>query len=252
LGKKNRQARRQLRAGTPRSPGEQTNALVVAFCAYYTVEQYFALSLAEFCRWRSDLVEAVITVQHVYLPSGRNYLVRKFLEETTAPWLLFVDSDILFSPQDVDVLLSTADPMTRPVVAGSYANMNEAGSRTEVWWREEAQGGSDPFERLSPVPLKACGMGFTLIHRRVLEAMRDSHEGSDPWIWFDTPYRPGVGERIDRYSGGRIGEDYEFCIRARELGFSIWGVPWIEVGHMKRSTVFPQEDDRPQVGGFTI
>src|SRR5271169_4631881 len=50
------------------------------------------------------------------ISEARNLVVRRFLEECRAPWLLSVDTDMVFTPADVDWLVAAADPVKRPVL----------------------------------------------------------------------------------------------------------------------------------------
>ena len=69
-------------------------------------------------------------------------------------------------------------------------------------------------------PIAACGMGFTLIHRRVFDAL---YNEADPWCWFGH----------DLYMGKRMGEDICFCERASKAGFSMFADGRVTVSHIK-------------------
>lgn len=168
-------------------------------------------------------LEGTISAAGPYIAQNRNLIVKRFLLESEADWLWFLDYDIIFAPETLGVLLSAAHPTAMPIVGGLYFGRFAEGIRS--MWREEKDG-----NRLSPVeiftdkltPLSAIGMGCTMIHRRVFQAMLADND--DPWPWFRHSITPEGDERNS--------EDYHFCQEARKLGFSIWGVP-IGLGHIK-------------------
>src|SRR5260370_41664130 len=50
------------------------------------------------------------------ISEARNLVVRRFLDECRAPWLLMCDTDMVFTPADVDRLAAAADPAARPLL----------------------------------------------------------------------------------------------------------------------------------------
>jgi len=51
-----------------------------------------------------------------HLPDSRNDVSRWFLDETDGEWLFFVDTDMGFPRDAVEMLVQSADPVERPVV----------------------------------------------------------------------------------------------------------------------------------------
>ena len=49
------------------------------------------------------------------LATGRNQVVKAFLGQTPAEWLLFIDADMGFEPDLIERLLDAADPVKKPV-----------------------------------------------------------------------------------------------------------------------------------------
>jgi len=81
-----------------------------------------------------------------------------------------------------------------------------------------------------PIDVDMVGTGCTIIRRKVLE---------DPFMRYDSKDLEAEDSpsifRFQKKSNGsyKSGEDEDFCVRARQLGYSIKLHTGIEVGHMK-------------------
>lgn len=154
------------------------------------------------------------------LPDSRNDVVRAFLETTDGEWLFFVDTDMGFPREIVDQLVASADKTSRPVVGalcfaarrGPTLNMYADTYHVHPTMYEknpDGQTGFTPYPLYpldSVVPVEATGTAAILIHRSVLEAVREKY-GTE---WFS---RVGTEDGEGYYS-----EDLSFCIRLIELG----------------------------------
>jgi GT2 family glycosyltransferase len=131
-----------------------------------------------------------------------------------------MDSDEQLSLEAFDKLIEAAHDKERPIVAGLVFASFEIGQpypQPVPTIFQDAPEGFLPlnnYDKDSLFQVDAAGTGCLLIHRSVLETMRenaDPHQG-DSWCWFwDGP--------ID---GIWIGEDLQFCRRVRSLGFPIY------------------------------
>ncbi len=164
-----------------------------------------------------------------YLDSGRNHAIANCLEQPDDAWewLLFVDSDVEFTPQHVaDLFRAHAeghlDPRAYPVIGGIYANP----------FADEVPGESEGDDRIGPVAYEwvsvtnlhgelegiptftfrrlsrkslaalppvigedicqvACvGTGFMGIHKSLLRTMEATY--GQPLPWFDEPVHNGI------------------------------------------------------------
>ena len=172
-----------------------------------------------------------------YIASGRDTMCEKFLT-SNMEWLLMVDWDISFSPDAVYALLDAADPIEKPIIAGAYVTYFGEESRLRPCWMQ-ASGDEEyvPASTIEVGKIVECttvGMGFTLIHRSVLEALKKKHK-SDPWHFFGH----------DIVNNSRVGEDLTFCRRARDLGFSVWGHGGVLLGHTKAKTFIVSDLNDP-------
>ena len=79
-------------------------------------------------------------------------------------------------------------------------------------------------------------MGFTLIHRSVLEKLAVEY-ADDPWHYFGH----------DIINNSHVGEDLTFCNRARKAGFSVWGHGGVLLGHTKAKTLVVSDVMNPDL-----
>lgn len=171
----------------------------------------------------------VIDVEGLYVPANRNQVVDQFLERDNSEWLWFVDADMQFGLDALPRLLDAAGD-ERKIIAGAYWAGSFDGTRSLSWIRRRDDG---DLWRIAAVqssglyPLDACGMGCTLIHRDVFEAILAQRGHDDPWVWF--------GHDLHRTSDGmsRAGEDVTFCLRALTAGFQTWGLADLMLDHHK-------------------
>jgi hypothetical protein len=194
----------------------------IGSCDPGTVNGAFAYRLIQLAQARSARLGPFVRVKGSGLLSKqRNRVVKQFLDGTKSDWLLLIDSDEQLTLEAFDKLLETAHDKERPVVAGLvFAGFGIEGApypKPVPAIFQDAPEGFLPlykYDKDSVFEIDAAGTGCLLIHRSVLEKMRetaDKNQGPD-WCWFwDGP--------VD---GNWIGEDLLFCRRIRALGFPIY------------------------------
>lgn len=162
------------------------------------------------------------------MDSTRNFVVQRFLDASDCEWLWFVDTDMGFPGDALDRLISSAHPTDRRIVGGMYFTPAEAEDdglggiayKTEpvvFGWGETSEGEGlrvlDSWPENSVFQVSAIGTGFMLIHRSLLEEIRET-EGD---TWFSHM----------RYANGtRLSEDLSFCLRSHKYGSS----PYVDTG----------------------
>jgi GT2 family glycosyltransferase len=192
----------------------------IGTCDPGQVNGEFAFSLIQIALSRSSRLGTFVRVKGSGLLSKqRNRVVKKFLE-TKSDWLLMIDSDEVLTTEAFDKLIETAHEKDRPIVAGLVFASFDTGEPYPMPLPTiflDAPEGFLPlhkYDKDSVFQVDAAGTGCLLVHRSVLEAMRenaDEHQGTD-WCWFwDGPI-----------NGDWIGEDLQFCRRVRSLGFPIY------------------------------
>lgn len=194
----------------------------IGSCDPGIVNGAFAYRLIQLAQARSARLGPFVRVKGSGLLSKqRNRVVKQFLDGTKSDWLLLIDSDEQLTLEAFDKLLETAHDKERPIVAGLvFAGFGIEGApypKPVPAIFQDAPEGFLPlykYDKDSVFEIDAAGTGCLLIHRSVLEKMRetaDKNQGTD-WCWFwDGP--------VD---GNWIGEDLLFCRRIRALGFPIY------------------------------
>lgn len=180
------------------------------------------------------------------LAAARNSVATQFLEQDAADWMLFIDSDMTFERDALERLFKHADPDTRPIVGGLCFGLDyETGPFPVVYKLVDTPDGpmthrpSALDRETGLMEVDGTGTAFLMIHRRVLEAVRD-RGWSTAYPWFQET----------ELSGHPVGEDIAFCLRARSLGFPITIDLDLRIGHKKDQIVIgspPREacqDDR--------
>lgn len=197
------------------------------------VEGAFCTGLIELIRARGGRIEGVLRVEGGLLSRQRNEIVKHFVDDMSAEWLLMLDSDEVITTQAFDKLVGAAHADERPVVAGLYFGTwpgNLLPKPVPHLYRQAEDGVSVvpvlDYPRDTLIDVDAAGTGCLLVHRSVLEAIRASaepHEGHD-WCWFrDLPL-----------NGLWLGEDLYFCRRIRALGYPIQAHTGAILQHRRR------------------
>jgi GT2 family glycosyltransferase len=139
-------------------------------------------------------------------------------------YLMWIDSDVLFTPQQFARLLSHQCD----IVAGLYLMEDGKHFAAVRDWDEEHFAKHGSFRFLTPgmlegeeklVEVAYTGMGFMLVKQGVFEKLE--------YPWFK-PIEKKIGEAVDFTM-----EDVSLALRARELGVKVLVDPQVRVGHEK-------------------
>ena len=191
---------------------------------------------------------------------ARNYLVDEFLRSGFTH-LLFIDSDIHYSPQDVIALMA----LDKDVIGGPYpkksinwANIAQAARNHPNLEPKELETlvgeyvfnvvkGTSQFQVTEPLEVMEIGTGFMMVKREVFGKMEEAypnirykpdHVGQANFdgtryihAFFDT-----VIDTKDSPTGGGseryLSEDYMFCQMWRKMGGQIYLCPWMKTQHI--------------------
>lgn len=227
------------------------DAVAVGYVHADEVAHSWHLSLTELVGWDLSHQQRVIRGGWVAvrcgtdgLPAARNKVVTQFLENDTADWLFWVDTDMGFRPDVVDRLLAVADPTERPIVGalcfaqkeltpdgmGGYA----CAPRPTIfdWVTDGEQQG---FIGRAVYPINALvrcagtGSACILIHRSVFERVQETAGPN----WYTRAYNKTMDKTI--------GEDLSFCMRAVAANIPIHVYTGVRASHLKH--LWLQESD---------
>jgi GT2 family glycosyltransferase len=185
--------------------------VAVCFPSGDMVHADFALALAGLCASASQFETPIINAKSSIVAEARNRCV-ELAREHGAGHLLFLDSDMVFPRTTLPALMARG----RDIVGATYP------------------------KRVAPYPaLGAVLEGGRVEDDGALVEMRHLPTGCllIRMTVFDTLSDPSFRFSFDPQNGSIVGEDYEFCDRARAAGFSIWCDAQLsfEIGHIGQS-----------------
>lgn len=130
--------------------------------------------------------------------------------------ILWIDSDINFTPEDVLKLINS----DKDIISGAYLL-----ATGEVTAYREILGPSYTYDEVlkmtEPVKIAGCGFGFLAVKKGVFESL------SRPW------FQSALVKTKDGFEFPMMGEDLSWCKRVTDKGYEIWLDPTIRVTHHK-------------------
>lgn len=179
-------------------------------------EVMFSKWYVNFLRLSSMPWDSFSTTESTYLPSARNDIHNTYLNDTDAPYLMMLDSDVLPPPNIVDILMSH----NKHIVGGWYRNKSlRKGPHPIVYdFYQETDKELQWVNRVEPgegmEKVDGMGAGCWLMSRELAEALGES------------PYSMEKGT-----------EDLVLCKKIMDLGYEMW-VDWdLSCAHMGVSWV---------------
>ena len=199
-----------------------------------TIDSMLAIDLIHIAREKNGHFDHLVQVGNIGLTTrSRNVVVKTFLEETDADWLLMVDSDERLSIDAWHKLIDAAHDKDRPIVSGlvfaAFFDDQDGLRPVPTIYRMDPEKGLEaidayPIDEL--IEVDATGTGCLLIHRSVLLDMQKQatpNQGKD-WAWF-------VEGAID---GTYFGEDLLFSKRLKSMGYKIFAHTGAILPHHKQ------------------
>lgn len=170
---------------------------------------------------------------------ARALLVAQFLENPNATHLMFIDSDIEFSPEQFERLFNADKDFAAAMYPlkeidwpqqRTFHGQGEAADTAGLNYVGILCTGQDLKVEQQFATAKYAGAGFQLIKRHVFERLATAH----PELAFAKNHSPiscaaGTNHQyaffdpmIDPDTGEYLSEDYALCKRWRDLGGEIW------------------------------
>jgi GT2 family glycosyltransferase len=203
---------------------------VIGYCHPGVVRAEFCESLLATAMEGKTPLDAVLTyASGPNISTARNLIADDFLRRPT-PWLLMVDTDMVWAPDALTRLIQAADPVERPLVGALCYSPSAGETRPTMYEITQKPTGELAFAHRETwtegtlARVTATGTGFLLIHRYALERVRDtSLDPAAPWF-----RESAVGAPLSL-----MGEDMTFCLRAGAANIPVYVHTGVQVGHMK-------------------
>jgi hypothetical protein len=145
-----------------------------------------------------------IVVSGLPIPEAQNEMVRRGMK-TGCPWFLMLEEDMVIPPGALEKMVD----MDKDVVCVDYPVIS----------------GWSTIKKVNGEILH-CGLGCTLIKRKVFEVL------PEPWFRIDQSIDAKTGEVLDipmKYGG----HDILFGLALKEHGFKIYQLEGFECGHLR-------------------
>ena len=180
------------------------------------------MGIASLCSDEGIDVGYLVVDGEAAITRGRSNLAATFLREYHDT-LAFIDSDIHIEPADFLKLLRLNKPVRGAAVCLKTPDHSES---LNAYKDDERIKRADMPDK--PFEVDLIGGAVMLIERDVIEKLSEIEElkYTDP---INGPGAHIFAEQI--VDGALLSEDFSFCHRAREHGFSVWCEPSIKVSH---------------------
>lgn len=196
-------------------PNPRPRVLVAIPQNHDFVAEDFRLATQELKTWPGCALQRFCAP---YVDEMRNEAARWAMEKGYEA-TLFIDADMVFLPDALERISAHG----KPIVSGHCLKRRRPfGPTTAI----ESEGKLHilTIEGRGLMPVDAVGAAFLWVSIDVFRSIRP------PW-----------------FEHGRLGEDYDFCEKARKAGFSIHVDLDIRVGHITQAVVWPGDDGMPVV-----
>lgn len=155
---------------------------------------------------------------------GGGYNGRKDLEpfDGDYDYMLWFDTDMVFTPEDVDKLLE-ADV---DIISGTYVMGLNKDALVAGYWHDRGRLKLEDLPEDEVVPVGYVGWGMVLVKRGVFEAI------GYPWLIQQLTVN---GDMVQDLS-----DDFGFCLRAGNAGYKIHLHTGVLIGHEKVKVAWPE------------
>jgi hypothetical protein len=192
---------------------------------------YDNLTQEYFESWYKTLISGIrfnlVQLQGTYIHAARN----KMAMGITTDYILFIDSDMVWEPEDILKLLD-AD---KEIIGGLY--FLKKPPFHPIAYKDNEPVSDYPNE---PFEVDSIGSGFLLIKNEVFQNLLDADFVNKHGLPFD----PIHGKTSVYKTTGLAGiiDDCAFCARSKARGFDVWCHPALDgLGHIG-TTIFRSKD----------
>ena len=207
------------------------DTLAIAWCDNGMVDGKFMQGVTDVMLHSGVNVTTTMRSQGNQIARQRDKVINHWYEQNKSEWLLWVDSDVVISPETFKLLWDSKDVKERPVVSGVYFTTDFPEEplmqpMPTIFWFV-ANGDEIGIKRVHPMPkdkllkVGAAGMGFVLMHRSVVDRIKE--------VMPDVPLFSDIGHG-DKF----MGEDIYFFALCDKAEVPVYAHTGATVPHMKR------------------
>jgi len=206
----------------------------IAWCDNGMVDGKFMQGVTDVLLKSGIKFESTLRSQGNQIARQREIVINYWYDQNKADWLLWVDSDVVISPEGFLKLWNQKDKDERPIMTGVYFTTDNPEEPLMVpmptifnFIVGDGDEGGFGLTRVHPLPkdkliqVSAAGMGYVLMHRSVVDRIRK--ELPDAQFFMEM----GRGAKF-------IGEDIYFFALCEKAGVPLWCDTSVTAPHMKR------------------
>jgi hypothetical protein len=207
-------------------------SIFIAIPAYdFKVSLKLAVSLAKFAQVapQHGITTHLGSICGCSVVSRARNLLAQDLLDSDCDYLLFIDSDINFEPDDILRLMAWGSDPKKGIVAAVPRTRSE--DKVYIANLDYDENQELTMNRMGLVRAERVATAFMLVRREVFVTLTELHP---EWKYYEKRNDRVVPCLFDfeLTEEGYIGEDFLFCDRVREAGFEVWVDPSITLGHM--------------------
>jgi glycosyltransferase involved in cell wall biosynthesis len=147
-------------------------------------------------------------------------------------WILFIDSDMAWQPDAIKTLVETREKFDLDMIGG-LCFQRAAPYQPTMYMRaaDESYGYTflEEWDQDAAVEVDATGMAFCLIHKRVLDRILMHNVGEH---FLELEERKEHQPQNFFKWNGKLGEDFQFCLEAKESGSKIFVDTSVKIDHL--------------------
>lgn len=178
---------------------------------------------------RYEITSRISVLSGPRIATNRNVIVREFLKHTDAEYLLMLDTDMVFSAEVPERLMSWG----LPIVGALCFSEDDSGKAFPVIYKEVD--GRPHRESHVPTDVRldvaATGAACLLVRRDALLTIGSACPPPHPWFEETT------------HGDWELGEDVTFCLRARANGIPVVVDTGCPIGHVKSRVITEADFD---------
>lgn len=205
--------------------------LTIAWCDNGMVDGKFMQGVTDVMLHSGVKIATTLRSQGNQIGRQRETIVKAWYEQNKSDWILWVDSDVVISPETFLKLWDKRDAVEKPILTGVYFTTDTPEEPLMVpsptVFEFVVNGNEVGIKRLHPLPkdkflqVGAAGMGFVLMHRSVITRILEVEP--------NTPIFTEVG-----VNKSFMGEDIFFFALCNKAQIPVWCDTSALVPHMKR------------------